>query len=289
MLSGVVVSLCVNGLKCLTVYAACLAALFACAPQGGGAGAARQLVDSARFAAAPAPPRLAAASRAEVAEAAAGVAHLTAEAALERRGARLIEVSEIPYLRASAVGAGFLAGATPRALARGEPPASCPAAAAATGATSRPEAARAALQGCFDRLEARGASPACGCRIAALDNILLDRRESFAFAPAVSAHLIGQTAADRAPTLLVAEALPSEDGAERVLLRDAGGEVGRIVLAGETAALTLAAAPDRRYVGDRRPFGFRRGRIAERLSLTDQDGRRLDVLIGVEERDVFSQ
>ncbi len=212
---------------------------------------------------------------------------------LGRRGLRMLEVTEIPYLRASAVGAAFLAGPVSRALARGEPAASCPAAAAAIDAPDRPEAARRALAGCFDKLEAEGAAPTCGCRLAVVDNILLERRESFAFAPAVSAHLIAPRSAGGrgagSPSLLVAEALPPEDGAERVLLRDAGGPVGVIALEGEQAAMTLAGAPDRVYYGARKPFGFRRGRIAERLELADADGRRLDVLIGVEERDVFKE
>lgn len=276
-------------LKALALLVVATSSFFACSPIAEAPFGGRRPGDDARFAATPAPPRLAAATRANIDDVARGVANLTDDTIMGRRGVRLIEVSEIPYLRASPVGALFLAGAPARALARGEPAASCPAATEAVGAPDRPEAARRALEACFDQLEARGADAACGCRIEAVDSILLDRREAFAFAPAVSALMIGAPGAARSSSLLVAEALPPLDGAERVLLRDAAGEVGRLVLDGPDAALVLTGEPDRLFTGAREPFGFRRGRIAERLRLADAGGRRLDVLIGVEERDVFRE
>ncbi|MEO1612090.1 MAG: hypothetical protein AAFU55_07020, partial [Pseudomonadota bacterium] len=102
----------------------------------------------------------------------------------------------------------------------------------------------------------------------------------------VSALLIGD---DRQPAHLIAEALPPEGGDQTVVLRDLTGEVGRAVLSGDRARLSLRDEPERVFAGPRNRFGYRRGRMAERLELADDAGGRLNVLIGVERRDVVRQ
>ncbi|MEM7523241.1 MAG: hypothetical protein AAF360_05695, partial [Pseudomonadota bacterium] len=66
-------------------------------------------------------------STADVTAASAAARLLTTARFAERRGFRSVEVTEIPYLRASSEGAAFLERAAPRALARGEPANACPA------------------------------------------------------------------------------------------------------------------------------------------------------------------
>lgn len=248
--------------------------------------------DLIRFVSAPNAPTIAARTEGEAADVASGavVSAVASDVYADRRGARFVETAALPYLRASPEGAAFLASAFPRALARGEPEAACPAAAASGSPaprTSRSDAARAALDACLATLARRGAPPSCGCRLLAADDVLLAPREAFAYAPAVSALLIGPGPGDA--TRLVAEALRPADGVERISLRSPAGAVGQLTIEGESADLTLFAEPDARFTGRREAFGYRRGRLAERVALTDGSGREATLLIGVERRDVASE
>lgn len=205
----------------------------------------------------------------------------------EARGLRRLQISEIPYLRRSPEGAAFLGRSNPRALARGAPEARCPAAAASPpGAETSAAAANGALSLCFSRLKARGADASCGCQILAIDNALIAPRASFVFAPGVTAFLIRgrQEQIQR----LVAESEPTPESGESVLLRSASGVVGALALDGESAEMRLAAAPDTVWRGDRRLFGYRRGRLSERVTLSAVDGRSIRLLIGVETRDAVA-
>jgi hypothetical protein len=162
----------------------------------------------------------------------------------------------------------------------------CPAAAASEeAAVTRRDAAASSLGSCLTQLRAQGADPACGCRLIAIDTALLAPQSDFSFAPVVSALLIDDdTRAER----MVAEAIAADVNAELVLLRDTVGERGRILLTGDTAEVLLTGEPARVLNGTRERFGYRRGRIAERLRLMDSDGKRVTLLIGVEMRDVTS-
>lgn len=265
-----------------------LAAVIACAPQSEEEQkrAAREQIDQTRFASSSAAMRIVARGRADTKTAVDAVNNLTTETLMNRRGLRMIELSEIPWLRASPEGAAYIAGAAAKALARGEPLAACPAAASEVGATSPTDAARGAIDACFALLESRGAPPDCGCRLSVLDNHLLDPRETFVFAPAVSARLSG---AGRRSELLVADALPPENGVERVVLRTAAGPVAYLSMEAGEASLMFLDAPDRAYAGPRTFFGYRRGRTAERLILTNEGGQEIRLLIGVEQRDASRQ
>ncbi|MEO0362208.1 MAG: hypothetical protein AAF322_13920, partial [Pseudomonadota bacterium] len=207
--------------------------------------------DLLRLASPPAPPRLTAGDPAEVADAAFAAARLDPERLAAQNGFRRVEVSAIPYLRASPEGARFLSVEGPRALARGEPAAFCPISGVSPpGAPDEGSAAAAALDECL----AARTDPDCACRLMALGDFLLAPRRDFVFAPVVSAYLIEPA---EAPRTLVAEALPPENGRERALLRDGLGVVAGIEFRGRDARLILDGET---YEGRREPFGYRRGR-----------------------------
>ena len=233
----------------------------------------------------PRPPRLIAESADEVLDVALGVGRLSRERFLERRGRRMVEISAIPFLRASPEGARFLQLRGARALARGEPAASCPAAASSpAGAPDRASAASEALGACFAQLRSRGAGPECGCRVIAADDMLFARPGEFSFAPAVSAVLLED---DRPARRLVADVVATDPSGKEVILRDASRDVATVRLEGEEAALTFIASPDAEWRGARAPFGYRRGRLAERIVFENRAGETFALLIGVERRDAL--
>lgn len=208
------------------------------------------------------------------------VARLSVAALSEQRGARPVEIAAVPMLRSTGAGATYLAMEGHRALAQGEPAASCPALAAASpGAPSAQASAIDALGACAAQLSARAAAPTCGCRLIALDDALLAPIERFSFASAVSALLIDGGRATR----LIAEA-ELADGVAITRLRDATGEIGvlRKEVGEETVSGEIGGVT---YTGLRQPFGFRRGRLAERIIMTDADGAEISLLVGVERRD----
>ncbi len=244
-------------------------------------------VDLSRMASAPGAPRLTAGNASEIADAARRAIRYVEERLPETRGLRLLEISAIPYLRRSPEGAAFLKQQIPRALARGEPPQLCPAAAASSpSAGDTAVAAADALSRCLGVLSARGADATCGCSVLALNNALVAPRRDFVFAPGVTAFLIrGQTgAAER----MIAESEPMAEGGEAVVLRNAAGVVGALALTDEMAEMRLASAPEVIWRGTRRMFGYRRGRVSERMVLTSDDGRSVRLLIGVENRDAVA-
>lgn len=244
-------------------------------------------VDLTRMASAPGAPRLTARSTSEIPGTVRSALRYATERLPDARGLRLLEISAIPYLRRSPEGAAFLAQPLPRALARGAPPQLCPAAAASSPTAGNGAiAAEEALTMCLRALSARGADASCGCSLLAMDNVLVAPRREFTFAPGVTAFLIrGQK---RAAERLIAESEPTATGGESVILRSAAGVVGTLALQGDDAELRLASSPEILWRGARRLFGYRRGRLSERMVLTSDDGRSLRLLIGVENRDAVA-
>jgi hypothetical protein len=183
----------------------------------------------------------------------------------KRESARWVNVDALPFLTATDSGKRFLETTVPRALARGMPPENCPVSAFASGAprTSRAEVARRALQSCLAKLGPEQAD--CGCRIVALDDLVTIPREETAYATGTSARM--RSTALGINLLLVAE--EASDGG--TLLRDLRGPVARLVH-GENDSVTLSfLSNERHFDGFRIPVGFRRGRIAERI--TRRSGR----------------
>ncbi len=209
---------------------------------------------------------------------------------LERqRRTRLIEAVQTPLLYEAPAGQRFLSAPGARALAIGYPPRICPAIGLATSTEPAPraETAASALNGCLAKLEQSGASDECGCRLVALDDTLLAEQAAFAYARGVTAQFVGGEKA--LATTLIAEERSEEDGSGdvRIWFLDALGPraVARLTEAGE-AELAVLEGPNgdlsasNYYRGRWESEGFRRGRLAEKLYLEDEDGERLIALIG---------
>lgn len=236
--------------------------------------------DLQRILASPRPPRVIATAEQPALLSPRAMARLTTETLSEQRGARQVQIAAVPLLRSTPEGVAFLAMAGHRALAQGEPVASCPALSVApANAPNAVAAAEVSLAQCRAELARRGSPAACGCRLIALDNALLAPLGHFAFAPAVSALMISDTTATR----LIAEA-EILNGAEIIRLRTAAGEIGTLRASGERDDIS-GTIDGVRYAGTRAPFGYRRGRLAERMTLTSSAGDHLSLLIGVERRD----
>ena len=222
-------------------------------------------------------PPIIAATRPEDLPVALRIAENADPAELSRReSARWVGVDALPFLTSTEAGKRFLSTAAPRALARGMPPESCPAAAVAGGTpdTPRAEVAVQALRVCLGKLAPERAG--CGCRIVALDDLVTVPREDTAYATGTSARM--RSTALGIDLLLVAE----EVAGGGMLLRGLHGPVARLVN-GENDAVTLTfQANGRRFEGHRIAVGFRRGRIAERIYVVDAEGNRLSLLIGFE-------
>lgn len=193
-----------------------------------------------------------------------------------RESARWVGIDSIPLLTSTGAGRHFVAATAPRALARGMPQESCPAAAMASAAppTPRAEIAVKALQECLAQLKPEHGD--CGCRVVALDNLVMVAHEDTGYAT-------GTTARMRAASLGIDLVLVAEETYDdEILLRDLRGPVA-LLRSGEGDAVTLEfTAGGRRFEGRRIRVGFRRGRIAERIYATDPEGNRLSLLIGFE-------
>ncbi len=266
-------------------YLSCILALIlsACAatqpaPQGG--------FSTQRFSAFADPPPIAARSQSEVAQAAL-VARRVDTPTTASRG-RVVEATAAPFLYGSPTGRRFLAAQGARALARGDPAAQCPALGLAEGPSSADPAAvtRAALSGCLGLLADQGRSKTCGCQILAVDDILAVPLSELSYAPGVSARLFGVTGVRP----LVAEERGAPDGeSTRVAFYDVRGPVAIAELHPDGTAQMLELGEGSVFAGVRELHGWRRGRVAERLLLTGEDGRRVIALIGFEPTDIAAE
>lgn len=216
-----------------------------------------------------APPRVAAATAADLPDAGAIARRSTGPALAGRTDAQWVDADALPYLTGSAAGRDFLNRAAPRALARGAPADRCPTVQVA-GGTDRGDAAARALGQCLAALAQT--RPPCGCEVVALDDLVTVPRDEVAYATGTTARLIGPGI----DALWVAEEQPGG----RILLRDLVGPVALVTRdPGDGARLDLLRDPGR-LEGFRLGVGFRRGRLAERIYLRDDQGRRFSLLIG---------
>ncbi|MEO0823201.1 MAG: hypothetical protein AAF074_22620 [Pseudomonadota bacterium] len=201
---------------------------------------------------------------------------------LSRDGSSLVSSSEVPFLVQSARGREFLNASLPRALARGEPAAICPAsgvasgpAGAGAGPAGRGAAVEAALSACFAELRRVGAPEACGCGLIAFDRVVALPRAETTYASGTAARL--KSDPPGIDGLFVARA----DGNGRLRLFDVTGPIAEIRdIEGDRPTLVFTSDPEAEFTGRNLPVGFRRGRIARRLYLTDASGRKISVLIG---------
>ncbi len=235
-------------------------------------------------------PEISARSEAELADALTAARRIAAGRAADARP-RVEAVAE-PFLYGSPIGRRFLAASGARALAVGDPPASCPAAWIGESARTRRaadglEAAVAkALRGCLSALEGRAG---CGCRLMALDDMLLAEPRAFSYAPGVGGRLIGAATGGKGAPLTVAERATEDPARTLIGFFDAAGPVALGELDDDGAARLILLASGATFEGARERRGWRRGRIVERLLLRDPDGRRIIALIGFEPADIVAE
>lgn len=182
-----------------------------------------------------------------------------------------MSAEEIPFLTGAPDGRRFLAAGLPRALARGEPAAYCPATAVASGTADPETAAVEALAACLDQVATLAPGLGCGCRVVALNRALTIPRDETAYATGITARLVSDALG--LDLLVVAE-----ETDEGTILRDLGGRIADLE-DGERAVLRFTDGTGA-FEGPRIPVGFRRGRLGARYYLTDEAGRRLTLLIG---------
>jgi hypothetical protein len=230
-----------------------------------------------------APPVIA--TEADGAAAAANSAGRSAARVLARPAAarpRPIEPAAAPFLHAAPLGRAFLTAPAPRALALGTPARFCPGAGLATGAQAPARALAACLADGRQALDPAAPRPeTCGCTLVAVDDAVLDLNRARSYAAGVGARLLG---AGRSGPLTAREIAPPVDappGATAAVFMSASGPVAEAVMtpAGEA---TLRLADGRAFAGRRARRGWSRGRVVERLLLTDAAGARMIALIGVE-------
>lgn len=193
-----------------------------------------------------------------------------------RTDARVVGAEALPYLSNSEAGQKFLALGAPRAISRGSPPEICPVVGVAggPGMASAGDAAVASVRACLAALD-EADTPLCGCRLMALDGILTVPQAEMAYAGGTTARL-------RAPALGLDLMIVAEDlGQSVTLLRDLKGPVGLLRHGPDgEVELTLAGEPGRVFEGRSNAVGFRRGRLAERIRVEDDEGRAVTLLIG---------
>lgn len=187
-----------------------------------------------------------------------------------RQGARFVDASALPWLSGSPEGRKYLSSEPQRLLVRGRPADSCPVAFPVTASATTPMADLAAegLRRCLE-----DAPPDCGCQVVAAGSVLLVPRAEINYATGVAARI--RAASLGLDGFLVAE----ETASGATLLRDLSGPVAELRRDGTDVTVTLRES-GATYRGQTRPVGYRRGRLAERIYATSEDGDRLSLLIG---------
>lgn len=227
-----------------------------------------------------------------------------------REGPRseLISAPQSPFFFESAIGRAYLAagvgGGQGRALAQGWPAEQCPAFGATLDSANPRAAAEAALTSCLEDLPKNQVATDCGCRLLALDEVLLAPADAFVYARGVAA-MVYDPASGRSAVLVAEERHPMDvyaeieetsrpdslaalaKGARRLWLLSpdrpaaaldltADGEAALVFVEGPPEALE----PGRQLRGVWRSDGFRRGRRAGVARLEDARGAELLVLFG---------
>jgi len=235
------------------------------------------------------PPQIVAGSEAGLADALTAVRRLEAKRDAAAAAPRVEAVAE-PFLYGSPLGRRFLALAPARALAIGDPPERCPAAGIGhepgDGAAARRAAAGEALRRCLAAGDGRAA---CGCRLLALDDMLLAGPRAFTYAPGVGGRLVGDGAGGRGAPLTVSERATDDPARTLIGFFDAAGPVAVGEVDDGGAARLVMLESGAAFQGARERRGWRRGRIMERLLLSDAAGRRLIALIGFEPADIVAE
>lgn len=242
-----------------------LLALLACdGGEPGGSSSRSRTADDLRnqlLVVSPNPPQIAVSDATELDRAARIGANARLERLSKQNGTRRVRADSLAWLTGSVEGRAFLSSSAPRAIARGNPARSCPATGLSTGAQTRAAAMRSALEQCLGALGSD--YPGCGCQLIAIDNALTVPRTEVAYATGISARLI-------APALGIDAVLVAEDEPDgTTLLRDLRGPVARLVRSGADGVTLSLIGTEQSTAGTRRALGYRRGRLAERIRLSD--------------------
>lgn len=235
------------------------------------------------------PPQISVRAEADMADALAAVRRVARDSA-DATAPRIEAVAE-PFLYGSPLGRRYLALAPARALALGDPAERCPAAglghdAGARGGAGAQAAAGQALRQCLAMTEGRAD---CGCRLMALDDMLLAGPLAFTYAPGVGGRLVGGGAGGRGAPLTVAERATDDPARTLIGFFDASGPVAVGEVNDDGGARLVLTRSGAVFEGARERRGWRRGRIMERLLLSDAEGRRIIALIGFEPADIVAE
>ena len=215
---------------------------------------------------------------------------------VNRRSTKAVLGVQTPFFFESDLGRTYLKSTEPRALAFGDPAQECPAIGAALSADTAAKAAHMALRRCLKQL---GGRPNCGCRIAAIESLLLADVAHFEHARAVSvmarfgngpiAQLIGETTRTEpqdGPVRITHEAIKNALATQSITLHAISGLIGRIDFAYDGSAY-FESAGGAKYHGYWRSEGFRRGWFARIVALTPrkEKGDPFLLLVGYEPRE----
>ena len=216
------------------------------------------------------PPLIAAEDAADVEVARRLMARLNPADLRSRTGARFADANALPWLSGSSAGRSYLSARPQRVLVRGRPAEHCPVAFAELAPPSKPIAdlAAQALTRCLDEVPKD-----CGCQVVAAGAVLMVPRAEVSYATGIAARIRAEALG--LDGFLVAEEAP--DGT--VLLRDLARSIARVTRKGTDVTVTLSETGEV-YRGRARAVGYRRGRLAERIYATDDQGERLSLLIG---------
>ncbi len=234
------------------------------------------------------PPEITVRAEADMADALAAVRRVALRRGDAGAAPRVEAVAE-PFLYGSPVGRRYLAMAPARALAIGDPPERCPAAGLGGDAETVAGAQAAAGQALRQCLAAVGGRAGCGCRLMALDDMLLAGPLAFTYAPGVGGRLVGDGAGGRGAPLTVAERATDDPARTLIGFFDAAGPVAVGEVDDGGGARLVLTPSGALFEGARERRGWRRGRIMERLLLSDADGRRIIALIGFEPADIAAE
>ncbi|MCI4662810.1 MAG: hypothetical protein MRY63_13440 [Neomegalonema sp.] len=229
----------------------------------------------------PRPPELIARDAAQAAQVAQSASPARLATLSARHGSKRLEPSQLAFFHLYPPGRAYVAAGPGRAIARGTPVKSCPQESIIIGAAGSEQAAGHALRAC---LAQRDDASDCGCRLIAVEDVLLTTSDAFNFAQGVSASLYPGTGsrAARAPLPLVATpALPSPDHDLAVLLRDAR-EIRALVEMSRDGSARMQLPNGTRLPGRAWIEGFRRGRLAGVMRFEAANGRDAVLLLGYE-------
>lgn len=227
----------------------------------------------------PSPPVIFAADAAAAREASAALTPERLAELRDRAGAQSVRGAQTPLFFGAAFGRAFLDAPAGRALALGSPAEACASRGSASGDATAADAAGEALRICLgDRTEAE-IDAGCGCRVMAVDDVILTGQDGLAYARAVSATLyrLDRGGEAVAAARYIAEGPDPGDGALNLF-----GPEAAVLTVGADGAARLDVAGIGALSGQFERIGRRRGRVAGVAALTGAQGARYVLLHGVE-------